>query len=149
MNVQKFKSTWNLGFLSIFEFVIISDRKTISQRLLTFFIWFEVHIQPFFNSTTGLNIWNIRCSSNCVDCSCKFTRKLIRNILGSVDKPIVAGHCMFPLTNLFKGQIVGFVPISNPANILRLCYVCSANLKFVRQFFVRNLKVSLVCQCRL
>jgi len=29
------------------EYVINSDRKTISQRLLTFFIWFEVHIQQF------------------------------------------------------------------------------------------------------
>lgn len=127
MNVQKFKSTWNLGFLSIFEFVIISDRKTISQRLLTFFIWFEVHIQPFFNSTTGLNIWTIRCSSNCVDCSCKFTRKLIHNILGSVDKPIVAGHCMFPLTNLFKGQIVGCVPKSNIRNNKKLLNICLPN----------------------
>jgi len=44
------------GFLAIYEFVIISDRKTITQRRLTFFIWFEVHIQPFLNSTNGLNI---------------------------------------------------------------------------------------------
>jgi hypothetical protein len=38
------------------KYVIISDRKTISQRLFTFFIWFEVHIQPFFIPTNGLNI---------------------------------------------------------------------------------------------
>ena len=37
-----------MDFLAIYEFVINSDIKTISQRLLTFFIWFEVHIQPFF-----------------------------------------------------------------------------------------------------
>jgi len=55
MKVQKFKSIWNLGVLAIYKFCIISDRKTISQRLLTFIIWFEVHIQPFFNSTNGLN----------------------------------------------------------------------------------------------
>jgi len=32
------------------ELVIISDRKTISQRLLTFFIRFEAHIQQFLRS---------------------------------------------------------------------------------------------------
>ena len=54
----------------------VSDRKTISQRLFTFFIWFEIHIQPFFNPTNGLNIWTVRCSSHCVDCSFKSTKKI-------------------------------------------------------------------------
>jgi len=50
MKVQKLKSTWNSGFLTIYEFVINSDRKTISQRLLRFFIRFEVNIQQFLRS---------------------------------------------------------------------------------------------------
>jgi hypothetical protein len=52
---------------------------------------------------------------------------LIHNILGSVDKPIVAGHCMFPLANPHKGQSLGFVPESNSADNLILLYICSAN----------------------
>ncbi len=41
MKVQKFKSTWNLSFLAMYEFVINSDRKTISQRLLyiLYLVW--------------------------------------------------------------------------------------------------------------
>ena len=38
MKIQKFKSTQISGFLSTYEFAIISDRKTITQRRPTFFI---------------------------------------------------------------------------------------------------------------
>jgi len=75
MKVQKFKVTWNLGFLAKYEFVINSDRKTISQRLLTFFIWFEVHIQQFLL----LIILQISDPSNsqCVDYSFKSAKNCI------------------------------------------------------------------------
>ena len=110
MKVQKFRFTWNLGFLPIYESVINSDIKTISQRLLLFFIWFAVHIQPFFNSTNGLNISTVRCSSHCVECSFKSNRKLNHDILDSLDKSKTPGHCRFPLTNLQKGPMIDFVP---------------------------------------
>ena len=58
MKVQKFKFKWNLVFLAMYEFVINSDRKTISQRLLTFFIWFEVHIQPFYFIKFSFLMWS-------------------------------------------------------------------------------------------
>ena len=129
MKVQKFKSKWNLGFLAICEFVIISDRNTISQRLLIFFIWFGIHIQPFFNSTNGLNIWTVHFSSQRVDCSFKSTKKLIRDILVLPNKSKILGHCMFPMANLQKGSSLGFVPKSNSSNILILLYICTVNLK--------------------
>jgi len=37
----------------MYEFVISSDRDTISPRLLTFFIWLADCIQPFFSSSNG------------------------------------------------------------------------------------------------
>ena len=72
MKVQKLKSEWNLGFPPIYKFVIISGGKTISQRLLKFFIWFKVHIQPFLRS----KIMQISDPSNSryMDCAFKPTK---------------------------------------------------------------------------
>jgi hypothetical protein len=98
-----------LGFLAIYEFVINSDnRKTISQRLLTFFIWFEVHIQPFLR----LKILQISepCNSQGVNYSFKSIKKLNHDILDSVDKPKIVRSCIFPLANLYFEQSVDYVP---------------------------------------
>ncbi len=43
----KFEGFKPFVFYPVYEFVIISDRKTIMQRRLTFFIWFEVQINHF------------------------------------------------------------------------------------------------------
>ena len=108
MKVQKLKSTWNSGFLIIYEFVINSDRKTISQRLLRCFIRFEVHIQQFLRS----KILQISDPSNsrCVDYFFKSTKKMDRDNLDLLDKSKIPGHCGFPLANLHSAESLHFVP---------------------------------------
>jgi hypothetical protein len=62
-----------------------------------------------------------------IDCTFKSTKILIHDILDSVDKPIVPGHCGFPLANLYFELGVDYVPQSNPHKILILLSICSGN----------------------
>ena len=131
MKVQKFRSTWISGFLSTYEFAIISDRKTITQRLPAFFIWFNVHIQRFsrikmllIDGRAGL-YWSALFPF-------QIHKIFNHDILGLLDKSKIPGHCGFPLANPHSGESVDFVPKSNPSNILILLYICSANPQFIR-----------------
>jgi len=45
-----------------------------------------------------------------VDCSFKSTKNLNHDILDSVDKPIVPGHCILALANPHNAPIVDCVP---------------------------------------
>jgi len=110
-----------LGVLAMYEFVINSDRKTISQRLLTFFIWFEVHIQPFLRSKI-LQISDPSISQ-CVDYSFKLTKKFNYYTLGSLNKPTIPGNGIFSLTVPHSAECLYCVPKSNPANKLILLYI--------------------------
>jgi hypothetical protein len=57
-----------------------------------------------------------------------------RCILDLLNKFITPGHFRFPLTNPHKGPSLHFVPKSNPANILILFHICSANLNSASPF---------------
>ena len=51
-----------------------------------------------------------------------------------MNKPKIHENCMFPLANLQSAESLHIVPKSNPTKFLILLYICSVNLKFVRQF---------------
>ena len=55
-----------------------------------------------------------------IDCNFNSSKKLNHDILDSVDKPIVLGHCMFPRTNPHAGESVYCVPASNLSNPLKI-----------------------------
>jgi hypothetical protein len=63
-------------------------------------------------------------------------------MLGFAEQPKTPGHCGFPLTNPHSGESVYIVPQSNPTNNLILWCICFGNLKSVRPFSQRNLKIS-------
>ena len=102
--------TW--AFSPCMNSQLFQTEKRYHNVFSTFFIWFAVHIQPFFNSTNGLNIWTVRCLSHCMECSFKSNRKLNHDILNSLTKSKLPGHCRFPLTNPHSVESVDFVPPS-------------------------------------
>ena len=76
----------------------------------TFVIWFEVYIQPFLNSTKGLNILAYSNLFTVRGLHFQTHPKLNHDILGFLNKSKTAGHCGFPLTNLHSGESVYCLP---------------------------------------
>ena len=132
MKVQKFRSTWNLSFLAMYEFVINSDRKTISQRHLyiLYLVW-----GSYSTIFAPKNFANIR-SFQFALCGLLFQihQKLNHDILDWLNKPKIVRSCIYPIANLYFELSVDSVPKSNLVSKLILYYICSANPQPVRPF---------------
>ena len=84
----------------------------------------------FFNWINGLNIWIVSCSSHSVYFSFK-QKKWNCDILGSLNKSKMPGHCGFPLANPQKEPNAHNVPKSITLKPSILLYICPAKLQII------------------